>query len=113
MTDMTTKALRCIVCATELTLPEAAASDGCPVCGTTTAPMPVEWDVQPRVNWVELSLLCSVTDRFCEEHGDELPRDLCAALAAITQRLKEACPATPEAMLLTMMQHYRPAGVPN
>jgi hypothetical protein len=102
--------LRCIVCYDEFTLAQVTTVHECPGCGTTNAPMPIEWDVQPQVNWVELSLLCAIAHRFSEEHAD-LPDEFRTALGAVIERLSDQQPV--DAALLALATSRRPTGAPN
>ncbi len=61
--------IRCVLCRAEVSIAVGNVSEGCPNCGTPVLPMDIMDDVELKINWHELKLLCLWSERWAN-HTD-------------------------------------------
>jgi len=68
------KTVRCIHCRSEFSDAEVEGHEHCPVCNVENMPMPIAQDVQIKINWHELRILCIWADNWARGVCDERAR---------------------------------------
>lgn len=66
------KTIRCVVCRNEFSDAEAAEALQCPSCGDTGIPMKISEDLDIKINWHELRILCIWARNYAESISKEL-----------------------------------------
>lgn len=87
------KSIRCTVCAAEFTEEEITGATSCPSCGTKGVPCSIEQDLDLRINWHELRILCIWASNYAQSLGDEHKLSLNAIIGRLEPQRKEGWPA--------------------
>lgn len=65
------KTVRCVVCRSEFSDDEIVGALQCPKCGDTGVPMSISEDIEVKINWHELRILCIWAKNFAESISKE------------------------------------------
>jgi DNA-directed RNA polymerase subunit RPC12/RpoP len=86
------KTIRCVICGSEFGDRETENASCCPSCGHKGVPMSIKDDVEIKINWHELHILCCWAERWALRIEKESPCSV-ATLDCIAQRLQKQYPA--------------------
>ena len=89
--------IRCIECRSEFTMEESSGKNACPKCGSTSLPMRISDDVDLKINWHELRIICIWASNFATEKFPDTPAE--RTLKTVVARLEAQ---HPEKSALTM-----------
>lgn len=98
MTMSEEKTIRCTKCYGEFSKEETKNVSCCPKCGSKGVPMLISQDVEIKINWHELRILCSWAENLAEVKCDEDSRSM---LEAMMNRLDKYRPEGGAALTLT------------
>lgn len=79
------KTTRCTTCASEFTDAEIVTAKCCPSCGSTGTPCSISQDIDLKINWHELRLLCIWASNWATQA--DLDAGSIKSLNSIIQRL--------------------------
>lgn len=88
---MEAKNIRCVVCQSEFSKNEIDNIDCCPACGHNGVPCFIADDVEIKINWHELHILCCWAERWALQIENEALGSI-ATLDCIVQRLQKQYP---------------------
>jgi len=83
------KTIRCTKCYEEFSEEETKNVSCCPKCGCKELPMSISQDVEIKINWHELRLLCIWAENWAEAKCDD---DARSTFEAIVERLEKYRP---------------------
>ena len=83
------KTIRCTKCYEEFSEEETKNVSCCPKCGCKGLPMSISQDVEIKINWHELRLLCIWAENWAEAKCDD---DARSTFEAIVERLEKYRP---------------------
>lgn len=89
------KTVRCSICGKEFTDEEIEGVECCPKCGTKTIPCAISEDVQIKINWHELRMLCIWAEswaRHCDNSDEPTEEKMMLAVMTVAQRLQKQFP---------------------
>jgi len=92
------KTIRCTKCYREFSEDETKNVSCCPKCGSKGLPMSISQDVEIKINWHELRILCIWAENWAEEKCDQDSRSM---LEAMMNRLDKYRPEGGAALTLT------------
>jgi len=92
------KTIRCTKCYEEFSEEETKNVSRCPKCGSKGLPMLINQDVQIKINWHELRILCNWAENWAEAKCDQDSRSM---LEAMVDRLDKYRPEGGTALTLT------------
>ena len=95
------KTIRCTKCYGEFSKEETKNVSCCPKCGSKGLPMLISQDVEIKINWHELRILCIWAENWAEAKFDQDSRDSRSMLEAMMNRLDKYRPEGGAALTLT------------
>jgi len=82
------KIVRCVICESEFSEQEIQNIDCCPSCGHKGVPCTIIDDVEIKINWHELHILCCWAERWAMQIEKEAPSSV-VTLDCIVQRIQK------------------------
>ena len=84
--------VRCIVCRSEFEQDQLKGLKACPTCETTSIPMSTKQDVELKINWHELHLLCVWAENWARAMKKSGDPDGFKVLYSIIKELQDQYP---------------------
>jgi hypothetical protein len=88
---MENKTIRCVICQSEFSDKEAENAVCCPSCGYKGVPCSIADDVEIKINWHELHILCCWAERWALHIEKSSPSSV-VTVDCIAQRLQKQYP---------------------
>lgn len=103
--------IRCIVCRTEFQQDQLKGLKACPICETKSIPMSLKQDVEIKINWHELHLLCVWAENWARAMKNGGDPTGFTSLYSIVKELQDQYPDMQPLTLSGELKQLRERGI--